>query len=260
KGATWLKLRIVGEEGHGSMPYRSNNAVVTLSDAIYRLSRYEPPSDTSRIELLTREIGIGAFQRFLLGSKILLPKLLGMMWKNSPGQAKLLHALSRMTISPNISSGGTKVNVIPGSAEALLDVRTLPGQNAEYVAAHLRNALGPLADSVEISEISPEEGGFSSYGTASDTASELVDTMKKITQELMGPEAGLVPLLSPGGTDCRFFREKWGTNSYGFSLFDDRISANELAAMAHGDNERVSLGTIDLTAKAYKMIVEEFLS
>jgi acetylornithine deacetylase/succinyl-diaminopimelate desuccinylase-like protein len=62
-----------------------------------------------------------------------------------------------------------------------------------------------------------------------------------------------------GATDTRFYREV-GAQAYGFSLFDDRLKLAEIAALAHGDDERVSIGTLQLTAKAYECLARNFLA
>ena len=46
--------------------------------------------------------------------------------------------------------GGTKTNVIPDMVELEVDIRTLPGQTGEETRALLDEALGDLADRVEI--------------------------------------------------------------------------------------------------------------
>jgi acetylornithine deacetylase/succinyl-diaminopimelate desuccinylase-like protein len=66
-------------------------------------------------------------------------------------------------------------------------------------------------------------------------------------------------MVSPGATDSRFFRRAFGTNAYGFSLHDGSIAIGELMSMFHGTNERVPLGTLELTSKVYMEIVRKFL-
>jgi len=43
KGINWKRLRFRGDEGHGSMPYGTPNAVLKMSQAALRLNRYHPP-------------------------------------------------------------------------------------------------------------------------------------------------------------------------------------------------------------------------
>src|SRR5690242_14309609 len=42
KGTFWSKLRFRGTPGHGSAPYRTDNALVAAARAVERLAAYEP--------------------------------------------------------------------------------------------------------------------------------------------------------------------------------------------------------------------------
>lgn len=259
KGASWMRMRFKGTEQHGSMPYRSDNAVGKMADAIVRLEKYKSGTDTSIIKRFMEGASIGGIQKFLVTRKRLLPVMLKVLAGRSIAQAKLFHSLSQMTISPNMCKGGTKVNVVPGNAELQIDVRTLPGQDEEYVIRSLKDALGDLASEVVIEKVPPEEGGFASYGSMSDPESELVCLMKKVLKGTLDDEAELVPMIAPGATDSRTLRKEFGTEAYGFSIMSDTFDSNELASMAHGDNERIDLESIKLTAEAYKSLAEQFL-
>ncbi|MDF1541124.1 MAG: M20/M25/M40 family metallo-hydrolase, partial [Candidatus Thorarchaeota archaeon] len=125
KGMAWLRLRFKGEEQHGSTPYGSDNAVVNMAEAVQRLAKYQPPRDTQYIRPILEGVGVSAMIKRLAGNTKTLPKLLSTLVKSNPGMAKLMHALSQMTISPNMVKGGTKVNVIPGEAILDVDIRLL---------------------------------------------------------------------------------------------------------------------------------------
>src|SRR4029079_18233130 len=43
KGVSWRRLRVRGEPGHGSMPFRTNNALVTAAAVVHRLPGHPPP-------------------------------------------------------------------------------------------------------------------------------------------------------------------------------------------------------------------------
>lgn len=260
KGVSWMRLRFKGTEQHGSMPYNSDNAILKLSEATNRIASYKVPVRTDAIETLVADMDIGGLQKWMITKKSILPRLLGMISKSDTSRARLLHALSHMTMSPNMCAGGTKVNIVPGAAWLDVDIRTLPGQDRDYVVSHLKQALGPLANEVEISDVPAEAGAIQSVGSISSCYSPLVGLMESVLRELRGESARLVPMLMVGGTDCRFFRQAFGTNSYGFSVYDGKLPLSTLSQMAHGDNERVSLGTIDLTSKAYKEIAIRLLS
>jgi acetylornithine deacetylase/succinyl-diaminopimelate desuccinylase-like protein len=260
KGMAWTQIKFKGDEQHGSAPYKSNNALVKLAKATQLLAEYQPPRDTQFIKPILDNLAIGGMSRKLASNTSTLPRVLESLSKDNLGMAKLFHALTQMTISPNLAKSGTKVNVVPGEATLYVDIRLLPGQNIEYAYAHVRKALGSLADEMEIGPIPTEEGGDSGPGTASDVSSPLVEKMQEVAKDLRGPETILVPFMSPGGTDARYFRMKFGTQAYGFALHDDTLDSGTIQALFHGDDERIPLGTIDLTAKAYYEIAKRFLS
>ncbi len=260
KGSNWTRLIFKGAESHGSAPLLSDNAAIKLAKAIERITDYQPPRDLTLVRNLIAPLSMGGLTKSLASSSITLPQVLKSLRKSNPGMAGFLHAISQMTWSPNVCEAGTKINVVPAKAQLDIDIRTLPGQNEEYVRTHLQHALGDLIDDVVIERVPEELGGAVSPGTMSDMDSPFVDIMRGVLRELRGEEFDLVPLFSPGATDARFFRQAFGTQAYGFAITDGRLDLSTLFKLFHGDDERVSLGTIELTANAYKMVAERFLS
>ena len=257
KGAARKRISFRGKAGHGSMPSGSDNAIVKLSEAVTRLSRYDPPTTTKYLSHVADGLGLGFIQRLMLTNSSLLPITLNRLRSREPMMAMLIHGLSRMTISPNIVHGGVKVNVIPENAYVDLDIRTLPGQDEEYVMSQLRQALGPMADEAIIEAPVGAESGFMSHGSASPSQSKFVDAMERAVRKEM-PNGTLVPLIMPGASDCRFLREQ-GAEAYGFSLFDPETPPSQLTDLAHGANERISIKTLELTQKVYYHLAKDFL-
>ena len=260
KGKAWTRMRFKGEERHGSAPFRSKNAVVTMAKAVQLIREYQPPRNTSITKPFLEAMGVGGFTRALMNQPRLLGFMLNRMAKSGKGNAGFIHSLSQMTWSPNVCQGGAKTNTIPGTAHLDIDVRILPGQDEEYVRSHFRKALGPLADEVVIDRLPPDEGGIFTAGSISDANSPLVDVMGSIVKELRGPDFTLVPLVSPGATDCRFFRKAWDTQAYGFAIHDGSIDLATLLSMFHGTDERVPIRTLELTANGYMELAKRFLS
>ena len=256
KGVARKRVSFRGKAGHGSMP-SSDNAVVKLSEAVHRLSRYETPTTTVYLSHVADGLGLGFIQRLMLTNPALLPFTLNRLRSREPMMAMLIHGLSRMTVSPNIVHGGVKVNVIPENAYVDLDIRTLPGQDEEYVMSQLRQALGPLADEATIEDIVGAERGFMSHGSASPSRSEFVDAMERAVRKKI-PNGSLVSMIMPGASDSRFMREQ-GAEAYGFSLFDPETPPSQLTDLAHGANERISIKTLELTQGAYYHLAKDFL-
>jgi len=255
KGVNWKRLKFRGEEGHGSMPYGVPNAVLKMSRAALRLSRYNPPIETRFIGDLARGLGLKWLMRLFLENRHLVPLAIKLSAKKNVGMAKALHALTRMTISPNVARGGAKTNVIAGQATLDVDIRTLPGQDDQYVMHHVKRALGDLASEVEI-EKAP--GLPTSVGNASPSQSDFVDTLREAIRQCTSPDAELVPMLLTGASDIRFYRDV-GAQAYGFSLLDDKLKLSEITTLAHGNDERVSIDSLWLTAQVYERLARDFL-
>ena len=66
------------------------------------------------------------------------------------GIGRLAHSCTHTTFAPTVAHGGTKTNVIPDHVELEVDIRTLPGQTGDEARAMLLDALGDLADYVDI--------------------------------------------------------------------------------------------------------------
>ncbi|MFX0209162.1 MAG: M20/M25/M40 family metallo-hydrolase [Candidatus Hodarchaeota archaeon] len=260
KGGAWKRISFKGTPGHGSMPFDSDNAAHKAAQAAIKIREYcdsQIPLTTEYLHYLADGLSLGFIQRFMLTNKRLLPFTLNNLKKKDQQMARVFHGLTRMTLSPNIIQGGTKVNVIPAAAHIDVDIRTLPGQDDEYVVTHLEKALGDLAKEARIESMSVEEGGFISYGNASPASSEFVQAMEKAVQQEI-PDSTLVPFIMPAVSDCRFFRER-GVEAYGFSLFDPETPMSHLASLAHGTDERISLKTIELSYKVYYNLAKTFL-
>ena len=59
-----------------------------------------------------------------------------------PVMRRSLDAMLRDTVTPNVIRVGKKVNVVPGTGEAEVDVRTLPGTDQEALLAELQAIAG----------------------------------------------------------------------------------------------------------------------
>ncbi|MEM8904484.1 MAG: M20/M25/M40 family metallo-hydrolase, partial [Actinomycetota bacterium] len=146
KGLAWRRLRVAGTPGHGSMPYGTDNALVTAAEVVRRLADYRP---RAVIHDLWRRQVAGLDVDEATRDALLDPDRTWEALDTLPaGQAGHLHACSHTTFSPNVAHGGVKTNVIPDEVVIELDVRTLPGETAEDVDAHLAEALGDLASRV----------------------------------------------------------------------------------------------------------------
>ena len=252
KGANWRKLIVHGTPGHGSRPFRTDNALVTAAKVVQRIAEYRPKAhilDAWRGYVEALELTPGLTDA--LSDPARVYETLS-DWDNLT-LAREAHACTHTTFSPNIAHGGTKVNVIPDRVEIDVDIRSLPGVESHEVDAMLKEAMGNLADRVTIETPRDRKGG----GSMSRTDTPLMAAISRVATRMM-PDASVVPFITTGGTDAKFFRWK-DIPSYGFGLHSLRIPYTEYPIMFHGHNERVDTESLRLSAMMWESLCRDFL-
>jgi len=138
-------------------------------------------------------------------------------------------------------AAGFKPNVIPSSAEGTIDARIVPGEEPEAVAARVRALVADLDVSVEI--LFAEKPNGSPMGPLYGAMEEAVLSVH--------PDAVVVPYMSTGFTDSRFFRSI-GIPTYG--LMPVLLPRAEHGKI-HGVDERIPVDGIgEMTEIVYKLI------
>ncbi|MGQ0848784.1 MAG: M20/M25/M40 family metallo-hydrolase, partial [Actinomycetota bacterium] len=248
KGPFWSKLRSVGVPGHGSSPYLADNALAPLVEALSGLFTGSTPiALTNEWRDLIGRLGFDPTLTRRLLNPDELDEALSELAMIDPGLACYFHAISHLTVSPNKVRGGIKANMIPDAAEAEVDVRGLPGMDRATVDEHLRKMMGAAADRVEISPMADHLSYTSSRNNP------LWEAIDQALFELTGVKRAL-PVLMPVTTDARFFRAK-GAVAYGVGWFDDRVEFSEFLSLFHGNNERVTIESLERTAKLLETVV-----
>ena len=249
KGTYWSKLRIRGTPGHGSQPFRTDNAVVTAAEVVRRIHAYRPET---QIHDVWRRVVEGMGSPAEVERAFLNPDALRDALAELPlGMSRLVHACTHTTFAPTVFHGGTKTNVIPDEVELEVDIRTLPGQTGDQTREMLTAALGDLADRVEIESNDDPS-------TESPTDTPLWDSLARVTGALV-KDSALVPFLMVGGTDNRFFRRA-GSVGYGFALFSRRLSFEDYATMFHGNDERVDVESLVLSEELWRAVAHDLLT
>ncbi len=250
KGVAWRRLRVKGTPGHGSMPFRSDNALVKAAHVVTRLADYRPSPYVDDLW--------GAF----VGSLSLDPAVKNALVDPSrvdeaiadlpAGLAKFAWSATHTTFSPNMCRGGVKTNVIPDVVDIEVDIRTIPGDNEEEVRRDLDKALGDLAEEVEVEKLFSKQASVSPIGTP------LWDVLGRVVGAHY-PGARLLPRLIVGFTDAPYFRER-GAVAYGFGLFSRALTAEMMAGRFHGNDERIDVESLALTTQAWLDVCEAFLA
>jgi acetylornithine deacetylase/succinyl-diaminopimelate desuccinylase-like protein len=170
---------------------------------------------------------------------------------DDPLFARYAHAVTHLTISPNVLEAGVKSNVIASQAKANVDIRALPGIDRSFVDSFLFKAMGSARDDVDIEPIQDFEATNSPIGNP------LWDAIGDTVEEMEGHRR-LLPAIMNVATDARFWRKR-GTVAYGVGLFDDRMDFSEMLALFHGHDERVSVESVRRTTALYEKVLARFL-
>jgi acetylornithine deacetylase/succinyl-diaminopimelate desuccinylase-like protein len=250
KGTYWCRIRVRGTPGHGSMPFRTDNALLKAAEVVRRIGEYQAETNVHEVwNKFLDEADIHSEMTAMLRE----PANIRAFCESTDdlGIARMIHAATHTTFAPTVIRGGIKTNVIPDTVELDVDIRTLPDQSAEDIRSMIDEALGDLADQVEI------EASSNDLASASPTDTPLYESLSRVTSNLV-PGSKMIPFLVVGATDARFFRRA-GVPSYGYGLFSERISFAEFASMFHGDNERVDVESLELTTQLWNAVIEDFL-
>lgn len=249
KGLAWRRLRVRGTPGHGSMPFGADNALITAAEIVRRLGQYRTrpvlhETWKRRVELMPIDAGLKAA---LLDPERIWDTIATL----PPESARVAHACTHTTISPNVAHGGQKTNTIPDVIDLDVDIRTIPGDTLETVDEYLRDALGDLADRVEISEIQSGEA------TICGTDNPLWDAIASRVQ-VAYPGVELTPGLVVGGTDARFYRER-GSVAYGAAVFSPTVTFESFASRFHGNDERIDVDSLGLSAEFWHGLARDLV-
>ena len=251
KSAVMITLTAKGTSTHSSMP-RPDNAIFTLSRAMARLAEYETP-----IELTP-----ATKQFFTTLAKTSAPPMsdsFRAIAQNNDPQAvaradrevskdPLLHSLIRNTIAPVLMNAGFRANVIPGSAEATINVRTIPGTDLDKLVSEFNRVIADPRVEVKLSN--PAAALGASAPSSLDT--DLYRALEREARAAFG-NAEVTPYLFQAGTDAFAWRSR-GVPVYG--IYPYPITAEELTRM-HGNDERVSIDSLQQgTELIYQTLVD----
>ncbi len=229
KVTTNFTLRATNRGGHSSVP-RDDNAITSLADALARVGRHRFPV---RLNDVTRA--------FFTGTAALEPPELGRAMRSLVARADDADAAAvisrdaryssmlRTSCVATMLSGGHATNALPQLAEANVNCRIHPSDDAGGVRVALAQAIGDTSVQVVIRTQRPVQA-------PSPLLPEVIGPIQRITREMWG-DIPLIPTMSTGATDSRFFRAL-GIPAFGVSgMFSDPT----VDARAHGRDERMSI-------------------
>jgi acetylornithine deacetylase/succinyl-diaminopimelate desuccinylase-like protein len=257
-----LMVTAKGTSTHSSMPL-PDNPIFTLSKALAKLADFETP-----LELIpsTRQffstLAKTSAQPLARNLEILLNSKDPNAVQEADRQVSenpLLHALMHNTIAPVILKAGFRGNVIPGSAEATINLRLIPGSDFDSLLASIRRVINDDRVDVSLAPATTPAGQratellqVSSRVKPSSQDTELYRALEQSAHSLW-PQTPVTPYLFQAGTDAMAWRRR-GIPVYG--IYPYPITAEDLRRM-HGNDERVAIRALDQgTELIYKTLVQ----
>jgi acetylornithine deacetylase/succinyl-diaminopimelate desuccinylase-like protein len=249
KGVFRFTLTTEGVAGHASMPKMGENALLKMAPLLERLGKRQPAYElTAEPEAFLRGLGEdpadpqGAIARMAAADERL---------------ATVFEPMFGVTFTPTRIRASEKINVIPSRAELKVDCRVPPGLGEDAV---LKGISEVFEDEEEGS--APEGLGSGPHPPRMEFTERVVGNRSPIDTPLMeaigewvaehDPGAEVVPVILPGFTDSRHFREAFPECvAYGF--FPQRHqSLFETMALMHGADERIDIRDLAFAAEFFR--------
>ncbi|MGZ4181358.1 MAG: M20/M25/M40 family metallo-hydrolase [Solirubrobacteraceae bacterium] len=244
KGIFRFKITARGAAGHASLPRTGDNALLKLAPALSRLASQQPSYEmtdvpTALLEGLGEDPGdpAAALSKIASADPALLP---------------IVEPMFGVTLAPTMAHASDKINVIPSRAYLKVDCRVPPGLGEDAARRRIAEVLGDDAGNVEI------EFTEQVVGNQSPVSSEVTEAIDRWV-EANDPGAATVPVILPGFSDSRWFREAFpDCLAYGF--FPQRhMSLLETGPLVHNADERIDVRDLGFAAGFYADIARELL-
>ena len=244
KGYIDIRFTAKGSGGHSSSPAKGN--------PLARVAAFINYIETKNVfkKRLTPTVrnmfhAVAPYMRFphrlLLGNfwlyggllKVVLPKI-----------DPYIRAMMQTTIVFTRCEGSSANNVIPTAASAVANIRNLPGESCEEVAAKLSNLATKFGLEAEVLSEKPASSETSAE-------SEAVTALSGMIEQVF-PGTIVTPYMATGASDCCRLDGLTG-NIVRFSPL--RVSGDELAAV-HGDNERLGIAQLGLGVEFFRLYLQ----
>lgn len=216
KKTLWLKVCAYGKNGHGASP-TPDNANDILIKALTKICSHPYRDKNMNYK------NISECKKFLFG----------MLYSN--------------TISVTSLHSSSAPNVKPQYAEAALDCRLMHEMDVDTFMDYLKAEINDERIKLEVIKRTDKVA-------YSDTNHEIIHSIKRAVSKNV-PEADVKIIVSPVGTDSKYFRDV-GIESYGF--FPIILNVDELDMM-HGVNEKLSMANLSLALNVYVDVLYDFL-
>jgi len=233
------RLVVKGPGGHSSLPPTDADPTAALARALERVAAYRFPP---RALLPVKDQLAFRATREKPAVRAALERLVASAPKVAPGDEKIvaadryLNALIHTTCVTTMLQASPQANVLPTSAEAVVNCRILPDETPAQVMATLERAIGDPAVTVT-SE--PRVGGVAPL---TELDASVMDAVRSAAGRWSG--AVVYPTMLIGSSDSRFLRAA-GIRSYGLYASPTSFAEDTAGRTAHGPDERVPTKWLD---------------
>ena len=226
-----VRLVATGTSGHGSVP-RLDNAVTHLARAVERVGTWETPmrlNETTRT-YFEKLASISAPERAARYRSLLDPQRAAAAQRYLAEHEPVHYSALRTSLVPTMLRAGLSVNVIPSTAEAVIDIRILPDEDLPALIAEMSARIGDSAIAIEPLAVTRPVA----------PPSPIDSTMYRALEQAalrVYPGSTVLPSMMNGATDMAQLRAK-GVSSYGVGpamTSDDFVQHGW-----HSDVERLS--------------------
>lgn len=255
KGHLQVKITTNGISGHSGMPSISKNAIYMMSEIIEKLDKLDdyipkpkPPMTLNKVKKL---ISV-AFPSEEIFNRIM---------NEQPDLQGVLKSVTSYSKALTMIKGGIKVNVIPDSCEAVLDIRLLPDQESEPIVKALKKLIEedvgyPVKDEstasstkilVELEVVIDSEGSYWSDWEDSDDLKNFNSLVETIYEKKP------FYFILPGSADAHFLRN----NGYCPQTI---LFGPGRGRSAHAVDEHVEILDFIRAIKVYTIFAYQFLT
>ena len=233
KGHLSLKLKATTKPGHASTP-STPTAIGALSLAIATLENNPFPQHLDMVEFMMSFVSaeLPFMDRLMLANTWLF----GGAVKRKLSQNPSTDANTRTTIAPTILRAGSAENVLPATAEALINLRIFPGETVRETYERIYDLVADQTLEVLPAHGETLEGDHTWEPTEiSDIDSPQFRLLTRLAQSAY-PEALVAPFMMNGATDSRHYSKL----SHFIFRFSPILLSQEDQDTVHGVDERLS--------------------
>jgi len=242
KGYVSIEIVATGPGGHSSQP-TADNPAVRVARAVTAITDSPMPARTGdAVDGLLDAIApyTNGAMRVALANRWLTAPLIKRQLLASPTSAAAL----RTTTAATIIQTGTKENVLPQRARAVVNHRILPGETIKTVLAHDRAAV----DDAQVS-LRPLPRGFDPSPTVSKDGVEYQRLASAIRDTF--PEAVVAPGMVLAATDLRHYRGLAGSPL----MFGPLVLGPKDLERIHGNDERIAIADYMRAIAFYERLI-----